>query len=58
MGSLFLLDKNWMLTDLHSCKGTEKLSKKQREELSHFVMIRGDLTLSCLLYTPYCGKAR
>lgn len=59
MGSLYFLDKNtWMVTDMHSCNGGEKLSKKQREELSHFVMIHGDLTLSCSLYMPYCSRAR
>lgn len=58
MGSLYLLDKNWMLTELHSCKGAEKLSKRQREELSHFGMIHGDLTLSWPLYTPYLWQSK
>lgn len=59
MGSLYLLDKNtWLLTDIHSSNGAEKLSKKQREELGLSVMIRGDLTLLLSLYMPYCSKAR
>lgn len=59
MGNLYLLDSNtWMLTDVDSCNGVEKLSKKQREELGLFVMIHGDLTLSPSLYMPYCSKAR
>lgn len=59
MGSLYLLDRNtWMLSDVHGCNGTDKLSKKQREELGLFVMIHGDLTSSPSLYMPYCSKAR
>lgn len=54
MGSLCLLDKDtWLLTDIHSSNGAEKLSKKQREELGLYVMIRGDLTLSFSLHMPY-----
>lgn len=35
MGSLYLLDKNtWMLTDIYSCNGAEKLSKKQGKNRS------------------------
>lgn len=58
MGSLCSpRNTTWTLTDLDS-NGAEKLSKKQREELSLFVMIRGDLTLSPSLHMPYCSKAR